>query len=127
MIRVKLLTGVYLLQTNLHKMGKSPDNICELCKSAPEDTVHFICQCTALNQARTPWITKIHGMLKEKAVSVTPNGEEIVKIILNGGKVDLLCTKAWLEDFTNLCNNMILELHNLRNLILLRTNAKVVP
>ena len=127
MIRAKLLTGVYTLQTNIHKMKKSEDDICLLCKSAPEDVRHFICQCPALQQIRSPWIEQIIDRLNIKLVSVAPNGEELVKLILNGGKYGLRCTKAWLEDFNTLANNFIYELHNSRNKILLRINTKVVP
>jgi hypothetical protein len=106
MIRAKLLTGVYPLQTHAYKMKKSADDICQLCKSAPEDVKHFICQCPALQHIRTPWMERINELLENKMVSVTPNGEEITKIILNGGKFGLRCTKAWLEHF-NSQSNMI--------------------
>lgn len=64
MIKVKLLLGTYILQTNRHKFNKhevSPD--CPLCDSGDEDREHFIVICPKLMEVRQQFIMALKNIL----------------------------------------------------------------
>jgi hypothetical protein len=48
-------------QSKFSKHSASPT--CQLCKSEPEDRLHFIVKCKALEEIRTPFINKLRGRM----------------------------------------------------------------
>ena len=53
--KVRLLTGVYVLQVNRSAFNQNQVNpTCLLCKEDGETTEHFILHCSALNHVRQP-------------------------------------------------------------------------
>ena len=64
MIKVKLLLGSYILQSNRHKFNKyevRPD--CPLCNSGDEDRKHFIVICSKLMEVRQKFIIALKNIL----------------------------------------------------------------
>ena len=64
MIKVKLLLGSYILQSNHHKFNKyevRPD--CPLCNSGDEDRKHFIVICSKLMEVRQKFIIALKNIL----------------------------------------------------------------
>ena len=64
MIKVKLLLGTYILQSNRHKFNKyevRPD--CPLCNSGDEDRKHFIVICSKLMDVRQKFIIALKNIL----------------------------------------------------------------
>ncbi len=63
-VKVKLLTGTYMLQTNKARFNKSEvDPTCRLCRLAPEDTEHFLLSCSALEDVRHGYRHLVHALL----------------------------------------------------------------
>ncbi|MCG8047714.1 MAG: reverse transcriptase domain-containing protein, partial [Candidatus Thiodiazotropha endolucinida] len=59
--KVRVLTGVYVLQVNRAAFNQNGVNpTCLLCKEDDETTEHFILQCPALNHVRQPILEDIH-------------------------------------------------------------------
>ena len=64
MIKVKLLLGVYILQSNRHKFNNyevRPD--CPLCNRGEEDREHFVVICSKLMDVRQKFITALKTIL----------------------------------------------------------------
>lgn len=72
-IKLKLITGSYILQTKrvkLYKQESSPT--CLLCKKGEETIEHFILQCESLSEVREPIIRDLENMLTEYGTISTP-------------------------------------------------------
>ena len=56
-VKAKLACRTYTLQKDRSKFSKhSASPTCQLCKSEPEDRLHFLVKCKALEEIRTPFI-----------------------------------------------------------------------
>jgi hypothetical protein len=65
-IKLKLLTGAYILQSNRIKMYKNePNALCLLCEKDGETIEHFILDCEQLKEVREPIIQKIDRVLND--------------------------------------------------------------
>jgi hypothetical protein len=63
-VKVKLACGTYTMQNDRSKFSKySANPTCQLCKSEPEDHLHFLVKCKALEEIRTPFINKLRCYL----------------------------------------------------------------
>ena len=63
-VKAKLACGTYTLQKDRSKFSKySASPTCQLCKSEPEDRLHFLVKCKALEEIRTPFINKLRCYL----------------------------------------------------------------
>ncbi len=66
-IKLQLITGSYILQAQRARFNQfdvKPE--CLLCGREPETRTHFLITCQSLQQHRTPHLTQIEGILKEK-------------------------------------------------------------
>ena len=69
-IKVRMLTGSYVLQTNRSKFNKSEVSpICPLCKLAPEDLRHFLLECPGLQHVRGGYL----GELEQVFIRAVPD------------------------------------------------------
>ena len=83
--KLRLLTGTYLLQDKLFKLGKSATAICRLCHKEEEDTVHFIVTCQFLEATRSkymPAILNILSPLNKEPSSISPVSREVITHLL---------------------------------------------
>ena len=65
-VKLKLITGTYLLQTSKAAIKKNGnDSICLICGKDDEAVEHFILQCPALSVVQDPVITEISFILYE--------------------------------------------------------------
>ena len=63
-VKAKLACGTYTLQKDRSKFSKHSASLtCHLCKSEPEDHLHFLVKCKALEEIRTPFINKLRCYL----------------------------------------------------------------
>ena len=63
-VKAKLACGTYTLQKDRSKFSNhSASPTCQLCKSEPEDRLHFLVKCKALEEIRTPFINKLRCYL----------------------------------------------------------------
>ena len=82
-IRLKIVTGNYILQSDKAAFSKKSTNpICLLCKKSEETTTHFLIVCEKLEETRTPILSKI--IQEESEV-----GSIFTELKL-GGKIDML-------------------------------------
>ena len=59
-IRLKIVTGNYILQSDKAAFSKkSTSPICLLCTKSEETTTHFLIVCEKLEETRTPILNKI--------------------------------------------------------------------
>ena len=59
-IRLKIVTGNYILQSDKSAFSKKATSpICLLCKKSEETTTHFLIVCEKLEETRTPILNKI--------------------------------------------------------------------
>jgi hypothetical protein len=100
-IKMKLLTGTYMLQGNraVWDVGscRNTKACCPLCHSAPENRSHFILQCSSLHHVRDPYITLLVTYLQQHSVNCQPilNSEDLLlQLILD-------CTHPKLHPFLN--------------------------
>jgi hypothetical protein len=115
-IRVKFLTGTYILQDSLLKFGKCKTSTCLLCEDENEDVIHFLTRCSALRETRETWTPQISNLLAQANLS-TQISTEWVKMVLNGGNGGVLNhDESWCMDFNYLCNRLIYNLHKTRDL-----------
>ena len=63
-IKTRLLTGTYLLQSDMHRFSKKRDEQkCELCQIEQENMEHFLLRCPALNEKRKTTLSKLKQTL----------------------------------------------------------------
>jgi hypothetical protein len=73
-IKVKLLTGVYMLQTTRSKFSNRQISAsCSLCGSEDEDNIRFILNCPDLASTRKYYIYELKSMLYEIDHDVSVN------------------------------------------------------
>ena len=65
-VKVKLMTGTYNLGYIQARNKKQKQQQCLLCQLEPEDEIHFIAKCQALETKRNPYKEKIRKLLQEK-------------------------------------------------------------
>ena len=58
-VKVRLMTGVYHLQTNRSAFNQHEIDTCPLCKDSTDDRVHFIAECTVLASVRSKYYREI--------------------------------------------------------------------
>jgi hypothetical protein len=63
-IKARLLTGTYLLQSDMQRFSKEKDEQkCELCQIEQENMEHFLLRCPALNEKRKITLSKLKQTL----------------------------------------------------------------
>ena len=63
-IKARLLTGTYLLQSDMQRFSKEKDEKkCELCQIEQENMEHFLLRCPALNEKRKITLSKLKQTL----------------------------------------------------------------
>lgn len=87
-IKVRMLTGSYVLQANRSKFNKSEVSpICPLCKLAPEDLRHFILECPSLHDVRGGYLEEIEKTLKQAvpdcATQILADSETLCRIVMD--------------------------------------------
>jgi hypothetical protein len=58
-VKLRLMTGVYHLQTNRSAFCQHEIDTCPLCKDSTDDRVHFIAECTVLASVRSKYYREI--------------------------------------------------------------------
>ena len=89
-IKVKLLTGVYMLQTTRSKFSNRQISAsCSLCGSEDEDKIHFTLKCPdLLARRRKYYIDELKSMLYEidhdvSVTNIVNNDELFIQLILD--------------------------------------------
>ena len=96
-IKARVLTGTYVLQANRAKFNQfEVDPTCQLCKSGPEDRLHFILHCQALDDVRQKYLLKLknrlHNYYSSNEIDTIYQADNILlQIILDPTHPDLQC------------------------------------
>ena len=65
-IKVKILTGCYILQSNRAAFNQyTVNDTCPLCQSEPEDRTHFILRCKALSDIRSKYLHDVTRLISD--------------------------------------------------------------
>ena len=139
-IRVKLLTGTYILQANRAKFNQyDPDPTCKLCGTAVEDRPHFLLHCPSLESSRKRHLTKLIAVMNYNNLPVPQSDDQWCLVILNGNpgcledeqRTLVKCThnlmpsgsyrpsSTLLVSIASLVNNLCFDLHKLRMSLLM--------
>ena len=63
-IKARLLTGTYLLQSDMQRFSKEKDEQkCELCQIEQDNMEHFLLRCPVLNEKRKITLSKLKQTL----------------------------------------------------------------
>lgn len=88
-IKARLLTGTYILQSLKYKYSKGSDsNICKCCNVAIEDLEHFLLFCSALYEQRKPLFAEIKSFVISKIGPSTwenlfSDSSQLMKLIID--------------------------------------------
>ena len=109
-IQVLLLTQRYPL-TASQAAGCKQRDTCPLCNEEPEDTEHFLLQCTSLAQTRLPYLQRILETCREAQLSIDPGS--LVCIVLDSNHLP-----GSIPGHQELCRNFVYKMHHKRSLLL---------
>ena len=66
MVKAKLLTGKYLLQTSVSvQSGGKISPVCLMCNEGPENREHFLIKCRELAVTRIPYLRELESVLEQ--------------------------------------------------------------
>ena len=82
-IKLRILSGTYTLQTSLLKFKKAISDTCPLCKSAPEDIIHFLTSCPKLQQQRTKYLGAIEAIFPVDHLHIIANNELLCQLLID--------------------------------------------
>jgi hypothetical protein len=75
-IKIKLLTGTYMLQGNKATWDRGAyhrvNACCPICHTAPEDRKHFLVKCPGLSQCRDPFLAQLLHCMQQHNIIVQP-------------------------------------------------------
>lgn len=63
-IKIKIVTGSYILQIDRAKFNTIENTQCKLCHQEPEDLIHFILKCKTLDSIRTPYLEEMNKSIQ---------------------------------------------------------------
>lgn len=93
-VKLKLVTGTYILQSNRAKFNEAEVNpTCLMCGNEAETTQHFLIDCTTLQNKRQPMISNIGSIYHEITHTNfdTISKKEQVKVILDPSFINNNC------------------------------------
>lgn len=62
-VKLRMLTGTYMVQDTEHKFKRAKNNVCQLCKEEKEDITHMLTTCTALQEERNVYYAVIDALI----------------------------------------------------------------
>ena len=70
-VKVRLLTGTYILQSNRAKFNQyNVSPICQLCNKNPETRQHFITVCESLQNIRSVYFNKVSSLFEHSSAKI---------------------------------------------------------
>ncbi len=90
-VKVKILTGTYILQTNRVKFNQNEvDPVCLLCRESDEDLQHFLLDCKELSEIRNPIMMDIINTVNS-LLRVYPSAEEysLLQLVVDCNIIDV--------------------------------------
>lgn len=124
MVKAKLLTGTYILQSNRHKFNQhevKPD--CPLCNNGCEDLEHFIVICEKLAPIRAKFMASIEMQLQKFDVDINyllSNTDVLLQLVLDCTVLPCIPHELAI-DIENISRGLVYALHVARcNLLQLR-------
>jgi hypothetical protein len=128
-IKIKLLTGTYMLQGNKATWSTNTcqkvDGCCQICHSALEDRKHFLLKCPGLTQCRDSFLIQISDCLIQNNINIQHNldpEDALLQLILDCTHPNLyesICPESdvcYMID--RICQRMCYAMHHRRALIL---------
>ncbi|CAC5395133.1 unnamed protein product [Mytilus coruscus] len=124
-IKIRLLTGTYLFESNKHKFsGGKESSLCRCCGTSNEDITHFLLLCPALHQQRK----ETFSYLKALVISIIgtsgwtarfKNQSDVVKLIIDSTfLLPEINSHTDLDKIQKMSTDMCYRLHTQRTCIL---------
>jgi hypothetical protein len=82
-IKIRVMAGVYPLQTLRKNMKKAKDDTCLLCNTDTEDTTHFLAACPALESVRKKQLVRLEALLPELLLDHIKDPSLLTKLLLD--------------------------------------------
>jgi hypothetical protein len=73
-IKIRMITGTYVLQSSRLKFGRADIGTCQLCGSGAEDITHMLLLCKSLSHIRDKYLPGI----KDMVLSVCPDNQRVL-------------------------------------------------
>ena len=128
MIKAKLATGTYRLQSDKHKFSNGQQSpTCRLCQEDQEDTKHFLLKCKQLTAKRDPYIRKIREIMQTHLsmpeIYVLENSEDLmVQLLVDCTHQNIVAVtgtrQKWLDYIEAAARGLIYALHMSRSTFL---------
>lgn len=104
-IKIKIVTGSYILQLDRAKFNTNENTQCRLCDQESEDLIHFILKCKTLDPIRTPYLEEINKIIQVVTKNSFYGYDHTTQL-----QIILDCTKIENEIFSNQKKSRILEI-----------------
>ncbi len=123
-VKVRMLTGVYLTMTHVHKMFPNIAPKCPLCNSEDETLGHMLVKCSALHKPRSQHLPQLMDLCKRynpelwKMLCVTP--DLMLQFILDCSVMSVPSDIS--HKVEDLSRNLCFSIHSLRTFLLTTIN-----
>ena len=113
-IKCRLLTGSLILQSTKHRFNQHEvDPTCILCHNGPETRRHFLLECPALQEARSPFIQAMRTNQEMHTLLPWNNAEQLMAAILDSENTKL--TSPGKDNLENIARGMCYRLYVTRS------------
>ncbi|MEW8090529.1 MAG: reverse transcriptase domain-containing protein [Candidatus Thiodiazotropha endolucinida] len=116
-VKCRMLTGTYLLQTSKHKFSKTAVSAtCECCGLGDEDITHMLLECSALHSQRKQFFPKVRSIVTEyigvdQWNSIFSTKSNLVKLILDCTVFPVLNSETQAREVTKVTTELCYRLH----------------
>lgn len=118
-VKARILLGVYTLQSTKHRFNQyNVSPTCPLCKKDPEDRIHFILYCSALDSIRQPFKVAFYKLVEDNTNIHLDSldDEDLLKALMNCESINI--PSHCLVDCENIARGWCYALHSRRNFLL---------
>ena len=132
--KVKILTGVYVLQYNRAKFNQHAiSSTCCLCRAAVEDRVHFVLGCSGLDPVRQNYLKRIQSLLtsldQKIADMIMTDQKLLMQLLMDSSNIEELNTlkvdDSIYKEIESVSRDMCFALHRKR-IQLLNINLQIL-
>ena len=116
-VKCRMLTGTYLLQTSKHKFSKTAvSETCECCGLGEEDITHMLLECSALHSQSKQFFPKVRSIVTEyigvdQWNSIFSTKSNLVKLILDCTVFPVLNSETQAREVTKVTTELCYRLH----------------
>jgi hypothetical protein len=110
-----LMCGVYRLQVHesmfTRRNGKRESPICKLCDTGPEDRMHFLLKCPALEKSRTELATLRETLHSHNHQEILTNETKLLHCLIDCSHKDLNLSQQLQDTVETIARDLLYQLH----------------